>query len=242
VHLATLALGAIVTGGPTHGLVTVCRDARPFAADDLELLRSLAARASLALSDVNLHFDMQRQAITDDLTGLASHGRFQELLDSEMQAVRRYRYPVGLIMLDIDDFKAVNDRYGHQQGDVVLRYVAEALLEISRDVDIAARYGGEEMALILPYTDLEGTYDVPERVRMTIEGWRCPTSTGRERFRSGPAWAPSPRRMATRTTSSRPRTALSTPPNATARIEPSRRCQKPLTCSEASSLFTHGSS
>jgi diguanylate cyclase (GGDEF)-like protein len=91
---------------------------------------------------VNLHFDMQRQAITDDLTGLASHGHFPELLDAEMEAVRRYRYPVGLIMLDIDDFKSFNDLYGHQQGDVVLRCVAEALLETSRDVDIAARYGG----------------------------------------------------------------------------------------------------
>lgn len=179
VHLATVALGAMVTGGPTHGLVTVCRDGRPFTADDLELLRSLAARASLALSNVNLHFDMQRQAITDDLTGLASHGRFQEMLDGEMQAVRRYRYPVGLIMLEIDDFKSVNDRYGRQQGDVVLRYVAEALLKISRDVDIVARYGGEEMALILPHTDLEGTYDMAERARMAIEGLAVPHLDGR---------------------------------------------------------------
>jgi len=138
----------------------------------------LAARASLALSNVNLHFDMQRQAITDDLTGLASHGRFQEMLDGEMQAVRRYRYPVGLIMLEIDDFKSVNDRYGRQQGDVVLRYVAEALLKISRDVDIVARYGGEEMALILPHTDLEGTYDMAERARMAIEGLAVPHSMG----------------------------------------------------------------
>ena len=64
--------------------------------------------------------DVQRQAVTDDLTGLATHGHFQHLLGAEMEAVRRYSYPVGLVMLDIDDFKSINDLYGHQQGDVVL--------------------------------------------------------------------------------------------------------------------------
>ncbi len=167
-HIATVALGAMVPGGPTHGLITVCRgDA--FTDDDLELLRTLAAQATLAMANVNLHYDIQRQAITDDLTGLATHGHFQQLLGAEMEEVRRYRYPVGLIMLDIDDFKSVNDVYGHQQGDLVLRAVAAALRDSSRDVDIAARYGGEELALILPHTDLDGAYEMAERVRTAIQ-------------------------------------------------------------------------
>ena len=171
--VASVALGRISPDAPTHGVITVCKD-RPFTEDDRELLRSLAARASLALANVNLHFDVQRQAVTDDLTGLATHGHFQQLLGAEMEEVRRYRYPVGLVMIDIDDFKSVNDLYGHPQGDIVLRYVAQALRDNSRDVDVAARYGGEELALILPHTDLEGTYVIAERARETIELLRVP--------------------------------------------------------------------
>ena len=174
VHLATVALGPIGPGGPTHGLITVCREGRAFTEDDLELLRSLAAQATLAMANVTLHYDVQRQAITDDLTGLATHGHFQDLLGAEMEEVRRYHYPVSLIMLDIDDFKSVNDVYGHQQGDLVLRCVAETLRETSRDVDVPARYGGEELALILPHTDLEGAYEIAERVRSAIAALQVP--------------------------------------------------------------------
>jgi diguanylate cyclase (GGDEF)-like protein len=177
-YFATVALGAIVPNGPSHGLITVCRADRRFSDDDLELLRSLAVRATLALANVNLHIDVQRQAVTDDLTGLASHGHFQELLGAEMIEVRRYRYPVGLIMLDIDDFKSINDLYGHPQGDVVLRHVAAAVRENSRDPDVAARYGGEELTLILPHTDLEGTYAIGERIRESIESMEVPLLDG----------------------------------------------------------------
>jgi diguanylate cyclase (GGDEF)-like protein len=176
--VASVALGAIVPGGPTHGIVSICRAELPYTADDIGLLRSLAARATLALSNVNLHIDMQRQAVTDDLTGLATHGHFQDLLSDEMVEVRRYHYPVGLIMVDIDDFKSINDLYGHQQGDLVLRNAAHVLRENSRDPDVAARYGGEEMSLILPHTDLDGTYAIAERVRQSIEGMEVPLLSG----------------------------------------------------------------
>jgi diguanylate cyclase (GGDEF)-like protein len=178
-YLATVALGTMVSGGPTHGLITVCREHRPFTDDDCELLRSLANQATLALANVNLHLDTRRQAVTDDLTQLATHGHFQDLLADEMEEVRRYRYSVGLIMLDLDNFKSVNDIHGHQQGDLVLRYVADALRETSRDVDVPARYGGEELALILPHTDLAGAYEMAERVRTAIAALRVPQLDGR---------------------------------------------------------------
>jgi diguanylate cyclase (GGDEF)-like protein len=174
VAMASVALGLTESDGPPHGLITVGRPGPSFNEDDLELLRSLAARATLALANVNLHHDVQRQAVTDDLTGLTTRGRFQQLLGAEMEQVRRYRYPVGLLMLDIDDFKSINDVYGHQQGDVVLRAVADVLRDNSRDVDMAARYGGEELALILPHTDLEGTYVIAERTRQAIAGLQIP--------------------------------------------------------------------
>jgi diguanylate cyclase (GGDEF)-like protein len=160
-------------------VITVARRGRPFTDDDREVLRSLGVEAALALENIDLHFQVRRQAVTDELTGLANHGRFQELLNAEIEQVRRYHHPIGLIMLDIDDFKAVNDTYGHQQGDAVLRHVASVLRENSRDADSPARYGGEELSLILPHTDLEGAHAIAERIRAAVEELRVPRTDGR---------------------------------------------------------------
>jgi diguanylate cyclase (GGDEF)-like protein len=173
-NIASVALRPIETGGRAHGVITVVRHDRPFTDDDRELLHSLAGQATLALENVDLHFQVRRQAVTDELTGLANHGRFQDLLSSEIEQVRRYHHPVGLIMLDIDDFKSINDTFGHQQGDVVLRHVGRVLRDSSRDADTPARYGGEEMALVLPHTDLEGSFAIAERVRTAIAELRVP--------------------------------------------------------------------
>ena len=82
------------------------------------------------------------------------------------------------MLLDIDDFKHVNDTYGHQQGDLVLREVARVLRESSREIDEPARYGGEELAVVLPQTDLEGAYNLAERVRTGIEALEIPLLDG----------------------------------------------------------------
>jgi diguanylate cyclase (GGDEF)-like protein len=172
VSVAAVTLGPLEPPSRAHGVISVARRGRPFTHDDREVLRSLGAEAALALENIELHFQVRRQAVTDELTGLANHGRFQELLDAEIEQVRRYHHPLGLIMLDIDDFKAVNDTYGHQQGDAVLRQVARVLRENSRDADSPARYGGEELSLILPHTHLEGTHAIAERNRVAVEGLR----------------------------------------------------------------------
>jgi diguanylate cyclase (GGDEF)-like protein len=177
-EVVSVALGRIEPGGRVYGLITAGRHGGPFTDDDRDVLRSLAAQATLALENVELHYQVQRQAVTDELTGLANHGRFQELLHSEMEQVRRYRYPVGLIMLDLDDFKSINDTYGHPQGDVVLRYVARVLHETSREVDIPARYGGEEMVVILPHTNLAAAYAIAERVRRAVRALAVPAGSG----------------------------------------------------------------
>jgi diguanylate cyclase (GGDEF)-like protein len=172
--VVSVALEPLEGGHRTHGLITVARRDHPFSDDDRALLRSLAAQATLALENVDLHHQVSRQAVTDELTGLSNHGRFQELLGTEMEQVRRYHHPVGLIMLDIDDFKSINDTYGHPQGDVVLRRVARVVADNSRDADFPARYGGEEMALILPHTGMEGAHAIAERVRTAVEALRIP--------------------------------------------------------------------
>jgi diguanylate cyclase (GGDEF)-like protein len=176
--VASVALGSVGSGRQPHGLMTVARWGRSFTDDDREVLRSLGAEAALALENIELHFQVRRQAVTDELTGLANHGRFQELLNAEIEQVRRYHHPIGLIMLDIDDFKAVNDTYGHPQGDAVLRQVARILRENSRDADSPARYGGEELSLILPHTDLEGAYAIAERIRTAVAELRVARTDG----------------------------------------------------------------
>ena len=172
VSVLAAPLGPIAPQERAHGVIAVARRGRPFTRDDRELLKSLATQATFALENVELHYQVRRQAVTDELTGLANHGRFQEVLDAEMEQVRRYHHPVALIMLDIDNFKSINDTYGHQQGDVVLRRVARVVRENSRDADSAARYGGEEMALVLPHTDLDGAHAIAERVREAVEAMR----------------------------------------------------------------------
>ncbi|HLY48266.1 MAG TPA: diguanylate cyclase [Solirubrobacteraceae bacterium] len=178
-HVIAVPMGTPESGGYIHGLITVVRTGEPFSSDDQELLRSLAAQATLALENVDLHVQVSRQAVTDELTGLANHRRFQDLLLAEIEEVRRYNHPLGLIMLDIDDFKSINDTYGHQQGDVVLRRVARVLAENSREVDYPARYGGEELAVILPHTELEGAYAIAERIRTSVEALQIPQMDNR---------------------------------------------------------------
>ena len=182
-HALSVVLGTPDPDGRAHGLITVCRRGEAFGDEDRELLRSFSTQASAALENVDLHFEVRRQAVTDELTGLANHGRFQDRLSSEMEQVRRYHHPVGLIMLDLDDFKQINDTHGHQQGDVVLRRVADVLRGLSREADTPARYGGEEMALILPHTDLEGSHAIAERLRAAVAALRIPRLDGNGHIR-----------------------------------------------------------
>jgi diguanylate cyclase (GGDEF)-like protein len=148
------------------------------AVDEQSLVESLAGQAAVSLENVQLHEQVRRQAVTDELTGLSNHRRFQEALSDELDRTRRFEQPVGLLMLDLDNFKRVNDTYGHPQGDEVLRAVARVLRETSRDVDEPARYGGEEMAVILPQTDADGAYLAGERVRTAVEALQIPMLDG----------------------------------------------------------------
>src|SRR5204862_1397271 len=117
-------------------------------------------------------------AVTDELTGLFNHRRFQEVMSAEVERARRYDQEMGLIMLDIDNFKRVNDTYGHVQGDRVLREVARVLRQSARDVDEPARYGGEETAVALPQAEPGGAYRLAGRVRQRIWALELPPRGG----------------------------------------------------------------
>ncbi len=114
---------------------------------------------------------------TDALTGLANRSAFEEYL-AACFASGKDRQPVGLLMIDIDQFKQVNDVYGHPVGDSVLRAVAAVIRDITRHSDIAARYGGEEFAVIMPGTPLKALKNVAERIRLQIESQRFVTAHG----------------------------------------------------------------
>lgn len=140
------------------------------------LLRDVTARDRMerelrrtheALREANA--ELERLANTDPLTGLANRRRFLERLDGEIERADRYERPLSLILLDLDRFKAVNDTHGHAAGDDVLRDAARVLRAVSREVDLPARIGGEEMTLLLPETDRRGARAVAERIRSAIE-------------------------------------------------------------------------
>jgi diguanylate cyclase (GGDEF)-like protein len=156
------------------GLIAVGRRGRAFTAGESDALEYLAAQAAASIANVALHERAARQAMTDELTGLANHRRFHELLAEE----ERGGAPHALIILDIDDFKLVNDRHGHQTGDAVLRAVGDVVRANCRGTDEAARYGGEEIAVVLPGTTLERAHEVAERIRAAIAAHPFPIPGG----------------------------------------------------------------
>src|SRR3954454_7312898 len=165
-------------GGRILGLLSVARAGQKFTEGERELFAYLAGQAGVSIENADLHDAVKRQAVTDELTGLFNHRRFQEVIANEVERTKRGGPGMGLIMLDLDNFKRVNDTYGHMQGDLVLREVARVLRESSREIDEPARYGGEEMAVALPATDLEGAYLFAERVRRSIESLELPLIDG----------------------------------------------------------------
>jgi diguanylate cyclase (GGDEF)-like protein len=190
-----------VSGDRAEGLLDLRVGSPEASGDDgLELLQILASQAAAALANAALYRTLERQAITDGLTGLYNHRYFYERLNQEIARAQRYGLPLSLLMIDIDDFKQFNDRFGHPAGDMVLTAVGQVLgANIRAGVDIAARYGGEEFTIVLPNTardgaqvvgarlarqlstlpgappaNLEGALDVSERIRASVAGSSLP--------------------------------------------------------------------
>ena len=129
----------------------------------------LRARVRAALRTKRFHDMLAARAQLDGLTGLWNRGYFNQRLADEVHAVRRYRRPLSLLLIDVDHFKRLNDGYGHPFGDLVLQRIGEALAACCRATDAACRYGGEEFALILTETPGDGAAVIAERVRQTVE-------------------------------------------------------------------------
>jgi len=148
--------GSLVIAAPT------------FDSEQVEMAASLAAQAVVALENARLHRIVEHQALVDSLTGLANRRRLEETLRAELARATRHDDSVCLVLADLDDFKQVNDRYGHPVGDEVLKGFAHALRSSVRESDVAGRWGGEEFALVLTSTDSSGGVRLAERARAAI--------------------------------------------------------------------------
>src|SRR5213080_4663684 len=135
---------------------------------DLEtrkLAEWVATQAGIALDNARLHEEVRRQATTDELTNLVNRRRFIEALETELDRSRMFDSPVSVVLTDLDDFKRINDEYGHHGGDRALTSFGELLSSQVRDFDVAARLGGEEFAILLPQTTAQAAAVVARRTR-----------------------------------------------------------------------------
>jgi diguanylate cyclase (GGDEF)-like protein len=166
------AMAQPLTGGAwaaSTEVLTVMRRGAPFSAEEQGLFGYLAQQTAVALENVALHDQLRRQATVDEVTGLSNHRRFQEALAHEVTRMRRSEHPTALALIDIDSFKTINDTYGHRNGDAVLQLVADTMRQICRATDEPARYGGDELAIILAETGLEGALTIGENIRRAVE-------------------------------------------------------------------------
>ena len=149
-----------------------------FSEEIIRVLELVEYPASVVIDNAHMHEETKRLAITDGLTRLFNHRHFYELLEQEFQRAGRYKTNLSMIMIDIDYFKHVNDTYGHQTGDEILKGLASVISHEVREVDVLARYGGEEFAVMLPQTKLEKARDVAERIRSGVEKTEFQTLEG----------------------------------------------------------------
>jgi diguanylate cyclase (GGDEF)-like protein len=167
-HAGPDRIEVALAAGPT-ALGKLVLVGRSFANEDRVAAVSLAGQAAIALENARLHRIVEHQALVDALTGLANRRHIEQELAGVLARAERANGTVALILADLDDFKAVNDRYGHLCGDLVLREFATLMQGVVRAGDTAGRWGGEEFALLLPDTGAGGAGRVAERLRLALE-------------------------------------------------------------------------
>jgi diguanylate cyclase (GGDEF)-like protein len=167
-------------GDESFGRLVLTADS--FSQEQTETAEWFVNQARTAIANARYHSTVQQQALVDTLTGLANRRLCEAALEKEIGRADRFGEPFTLVLGDMDDFKAVNDRYGHQTGDEVLKEFAAALRETVREIDLAGRWGGEEFVVGLPGTDLTGGAQLAERVRAAFAARTIEAPNG-ERFR-----------------------------------------------------------
>ncbi len=172
-----------IAGSEPLGALTVCSNLpRQFSARERELLDALATQAAIAVENSILQEKMHRLSVTDPLTGVANHRELLPRLDSALESAARQDKPLSVLMIDIDNFKEINDSFGHPMGDEVLRIVGTALTGGSRPADLVARYGGDEFMVVLPDTSAESAHPMAQRLADDVERSAIPGSFDRIRL------------------------------------------------------------
>jgi diguanylate cyclase (GGDEF)-like protein len=166
-----MAAPIVAAGQPLGALEVAAGSQRePFQTADLDLLAAAVAQAGVAILNARRHERAQELASADRLTGLWNHGEFHQRLSEETARSRRHNLNFSVLILDVDNFKAVNDYYGHRGGDDLLRQLAHRIQENMRSSDLAARYGGDEFAIVFTETGLQGAQIAAEHLRQEVEG------------------------------------------------------------------------
>lgn len=157
-------------------MLMVCSDdaQRIWQDDEIMLLGTVADQVAVAVHQARLRTQMEQQALTDSLTGCLNRRAFELQLERDLRLATRMRQPVSLIILNMDDFKSLNDDFGQVAGDGALRFIADTLRDELRSVDTAARYNEEEFAVILPLAGVEGAAIVAERLRARLSRMEIP--------------------------------------------------------------------
>ncbi|HKZ72044.1 MAG TPA: GGDEF domain-containing protein [Nitrospirota bacterium] len=157
-------------GGSRIGALQLIRDSEePFSEHEYNIISMIVSTLTLALRNSEVHREVQEMATTDSLTGLFNKRYFCEMLAKEFKVSMRYQTPVSLMMIDLDNFKEINDRFGHQAGDAVLKEVSSLLARSLREIDVPVRYGGDEVAIILPETVMEQAFFAAKRIKKLLE-------------------------------------------------------------------------
>lgn len=159
----------------TSGMLLLCREGPPFRDDEQQILAIFATQMSMLLGAIRARERILNLAETDDLTGVWNKRYFRRQLPQEVERARTFGVPLSLLLFDIDDFKQINDSLGHVIGDVVLSELCGAVRESLRPTDAVVRFGGDEFALILPHTDMQGATAVAERVMKRVRALAIPT-------------------------------------------------------------------
>ncbi len=177
-NVQSLLCVPLIAKGEAIGVINISnkKNNMLFNQKDLEFMTSLANQAAIAIDNAKLY----ELATKDGLTKLYINRHFMTLLENEVRRCSRYKHNMSILMIDIDDFKLINDTYGHLNGDQILREVSTQILSTVRKIDVAARYGGEEFVVLLPETTKQGAGIIAERLRRNVEKIKVTTNDGRE--------------------------------------------------------------